>query len=612
MRGGWWLVALCLALAAAGCVGGLEEEPEAELEQADAQEAFPDLSRPASEEANLTTRLPIGHADARAPGPSSVDEAEYDFGPTLVTEANDGPAYKAQLAGSMTYPLEGDELGVVVLVHGRHDTCEDITGDRRYGTPECPNIPPVMEEIPSYQGYRYIADTLASHGFLVVSVDANDVNDRDSTGVYIDQEPIGPERIGEWGIQPRAQLVLRTLDRIEEIQEGSDPGPVPGEHEALVEALAGRLDLSTVGLVGHSRGGDGVNYAVPYNDARAEGAPHDIDAVFAIAPTDFLDTSVPGVAHATLLPYCDGDVYDLWGAHVHDRSRYLDDAGPLYQYVAMGSNHAFYNTVWTEAIDDASGYEDPLCGERRSAGGGHLDPADQRRHGEALVNAFLRKHLADETGFEPWLQGRETTPPSACPEATSPCPGLIHTSYQPPAGERLVVEAVEDGQALDANDLGGTVDVSGDLTAEVCTPPECPSDVNRQLATQLHLAWEGEGRYALEIPDDVDLVEHAWLSVRLGANPDQPVNDRARQDVSVALATPEREDSVSADAYGHPLYVPIGEEDGWRSSLDVTLSSARIPLDAFDVELADVEEVAIVTDRTEAGSIQIADIMLQR
>lgn len=619
MRGGW-LVAAAILAATAGCIGAMEDDEVAPAQASEAGAEAVDYTQPAQTEATRApTERPTAEVSPRSSGEHSVEEREYDFGRTVVSDSEAGNTYPARLNGTVTYPSQPDgPHPVVVLLHGRHTTCKVLEGPHVLGTSACPNAEPVSRSIPNWQGYTYMAETLASNGFVVVSVNANDANDRDAAYQRTSEDTpvVGEHYIADLGVRARAQLVLRTLDGVEQVHRGQDPAPVVGDNEALVEALEGQLDLDGVGLVGHSRGGDGVSYAVPYNEERTQGQPHDLAAVFALAPTNFRYTTVTGVPYGVLLPYCDGDVFNLQGAEIYDDSRYLDDAGPLYQYVAMGANHNFYNTVWTDHFDDASGYEDPFCGPSREDGGGQLSPAAQRAHGEALVNAFLTAHVAGEERFEPLLEGRERLPAGACPDGTDPCPGLIHTSYHPPSDERLVVESVADGEATDTNDLGGEVHTEGAVEASVCDPADCPSTPNRQTATQLTLEWTDTGRYVLEVPDQHrDLSGYDRLSLRVGVNFDDPANqDRGFQDVSIQLTDEANETtSVPASAYSHALYVPAGTTGDGVGSAEVTLSAVSVPLDAFDgVAETRADAIALVTDRTPAGSIQLADVMLQR
>jgi dienelactone hydrolase len=608
----------------AGCIGGEEPSPAAGPNETETNitTAAVDHSRPASaEQPTLVSALAPTTEDPTAPGELSTEKQRYDFGWTIVNASHDGPAYNAKLNGSVTYPSDADTPSpVVAIIHGQHQTCNRVAASGAWPIP-CPEAPPVSERVPNADGYDYIAETLASHGYVVVSIDGNTINDKNLVLVGLgDERPVVGDQIGDAGVQARAQLVLRTLDGFSSINEGDDPSMPPEDNEELVAALEDSLDMSTIGLVGHSRGGDGVSYAVTYNQDRTQGSPHAIEAVFAIGPTDFTSARVPGVAYATLLPICDGDVTSLDGAQIYDRSRYLDEAGPLYQFVAMGANHNFYNTIWDRDGDDASDADEAFCGTFRKEGGGRLNGDDQRRHGEALINAFLRTHLGEEAGFETWLEGRALPPQDACPAGESPCPGLIHTSYHPREDERLVIESVADGQATDENDLGVAIETTGSVEASVCEADACPSQPNRQLAAQLTLTWDGPGAYTLEIPDEqADISSYGWLSLRTGVNFDADENEGMdRQAVTLTLAdTGGSTASVSSRPYGDALYTPPGPADTGSSrdtdQAEVTLSAIRVPLDAFTgVDLTQLSSLAIVTDQTPKGSIQVVDVMLQR
>ena len=63
-----------------------------------------------------------------------------------------------------------------MLLHGRHSTCHQ--GSQAGGGWPCAAG---WETIPSFQGYDYLAENLASWGYIVVSVSANGINARDSS-----------------------------------------------------------------------------------------------------------------------------------------------------------------------------------------------------------------------------------------------------------------------------------------------------------------------------------------------------------------------------------------------------------------------------------------------
>src|SRR5262249_14356939 len=80
-------------------------------------------------------------------------------------------------------------------------------------------------------------------------------------------------------------------------------------------------DMNRIGTMGHSRGGEGVARHYVYN--RDLGSPYGVKAVLPLAPVDFSRELLDGVNINVLLPYCDGDVADLQGAHYFDDARYV-------------------------------------------------------------------------------------------------------------------------------------------------------------------------------------------------------------------------------------------------------------------------------------------------
>lgn len=589
----WVLAALLLASGLVGCVGSDDEV------------------QPQSVEAGGVAAEPL-ELDPTLPGNLSVERQLFDFGYTLVDDVGNGQAYPVKLNGSVHYPDAGeDPRPLVVFIHGRHSTCR-LADDsfRTFATHACPNAPPVVEPIDSWRGYRYAAETLASKGYIVATINANDVNDRDLASL-------------DAGVTARAQLVLDTLDAFARANRGEDPsfnevgGADPLGSEGLEEALEGRVDLDRIGLMGHSRGGEGVVRAVTYDREVNDGA-HDIDAVFSMAPIDFTDQTPSGVDLAVLLPYCDGDVFDLQGAHIYDRTRLVtrDPSAFKLQVVAMGANHNFYNTVWTRDGGDAGRYTDDHCGEFREDGGGRLAPEDQQRHGEALINAFFEASLGGETRYTDWFAGRALAPASACPGGEGPCRDVLHTSYVPPASERLLVEDGAEARPPAANELGGENRAEGFAETSICETDACPG-WNVQGARSLTLAWDEPASYTLEVPDEHrDLANWRTVTFRVGVNHGHEANPPGDpQDLSLRIADEDgAEASVAVGDHASALFYPPGTAEDPQTA-KVTLNQASVPLAAVagqGVDLERVEEIGLVTDRTPSGSIQVNDLMLQR
>src|SRR5215216_6027740 len=108
--------------------------------------------------------------DPGAAGPLAVTREEYNYG-DLAFQPTGFPS-AVELKASVHYPtgLAGGPYPVVVFLHGRHVTCyRNQTTALRW---PCRNGETV---IPSYQGYDYIAQNLASWGYVVISVSANGI-----------------------------------------------------------------------------------------------------------------------------------------------------------------------------------------------------------------------------------------------------------------------------------------------------------------------------------------------------------------------------------------------------------------------------------------------------
>ena len=268
--------------------------------------------------ANTVGQVP----DPGTPGPLAVTREEYNFGDTAF-QPSDFPG-PVELIASIHYPtnLAGAPLPVIVLLHGRHATC--FKGGS--ALLQWPCTLKGSQPIPSYQGYDYFSQVLASHGYVVASISANGVNAVDNS-------------VLDLGALARAELVQEHLDILNAF---NTTGGAPFGNK-----FVGKFDMSRIGTMGHSRGGEGVVRHYVLNDSL--GAPYGIKAVFPLAPVDFNRFVVNNAALNVLLPYCDGDVVDLQGVHFYDDARYNvpGDLAPKHYILVMGANHNFYNTVWS-------------------------------------------------------------------------------------------------------------------------------------------------------------------------------------------------------------------------------------------------------------------------
>jgi hypothetical protein len=250
-------------------------------------------------------------------------------------------------------PLPPGRIPLLVFLHGNHATCGHranprIDDNRSYtskGT--CPEGYVV---VPSHRGYDYLATRLASWGYAVVSINAN-------RGITAG---IGPDDDIFLNLA-RGRLVLKHLQVLS--QWNATAGQTPTE---VGLDLFNTLDFSQVGLMGHSRGGEGVRAALAlYQDADsvwpAKIGALDVRAMLEIAPVDQQtdrELTPHGIAWGVIAPTCDGDVFDLSGLDVYERlvggDRVAKDDRPKMAVAIWGANHNFFNTEWQQSDEDPS------------------------------------------------------------------------------------------------------------------------------------------------------------------------------------------------------------------------------------------------------------------
>ncbi|HKA00296.1 MAG TPA: hypothetical protein VKE70_27485 [Candidatus Solibacter sp.] len=572
----------------------------------------------------IAAAISMTHAWAAVPdpgttGPLAVSSAEYDFGDTAFNPAGfPGPI---ELRGVVFYPttLAAGPYPLLVLLHGRHATC--YVGAASFLQWPCDRN---RAAIPSYHGYDYLASALASNGYIVISISANGVNARDN-------------RVFDLGALARAQLIQKHLDIWNTF---NTVGGAP-----FGSQFVGKVDLTRVGTMGHSRGGEGVVRHFAYNVSL--GSPYTVLAVLPLAPVDFNRTVINNVALEVVLPYCDGDVSDLQGVHFYDDARYnvVGDTGPKHTVLVMGANHDFFNTIWTPGLfpagarDDwmsfvVAGSEDQQCGRKPSSQ--RLSPTQQQGTLLAYAMAFLRAYVGGETQFLPILKGSAPPPASA---TTS----QIHVSYHPAALSRLDINSLLSAANLSVNNLGGAVTQSGITPYELCggdapelrfclpgqpnnrqphTTPSARAPAKRGLS-QLQSGWTGVAQFHNALGGAVNITAYDALQFRASVNFNDARNPLGvAQDMSVILTdTTANTCTVRAGQYSDALYFPPGGQFGAAVLVPpfpvpkVFLNTVRIPVSAFSCagfNPAAVQSVRFTFDRTNTGELLISDVALAK
>jgi hypothetical protein len=321
--------------------------------------------------------------DATLLSGSPITISEYKLPPAI--DAVVSPTLPVELWARVYRPasLGSSRHALLLFLHGNHATCGRLSGPGEHFdinvqytfTGTCPvgYIP-----VPSHAGYGYLAERLASLGYIVVSINAN-------RGINA-----APGILGDRGLNlQRGRLVLRHLEQLSRWNSGLDSPP------AQLADLVETLDLSHVGLLGHSRGGEGMRAAYNFYQSDPAGTdwqsligPVTFEGIFEIGPVDgqtALTLNALGTAWNVLLPMCDGDVFNLQGVKPFDRMLRVNSESPVRQkstYTVWGTNHNFYNTEWQ--LSDSPG-----CFANRRLFGNLIGSVEERTTGIASVVAFF-------------------------------------------------------------------------------------------------------------------------------------------------------------------------------------------------------------------------------
>ncbi len=327
---------------------------------------------------------------------ASADRLDATLAPTAISEyklparldRDITASTVTELWASITRPatlVEGRRYPLLMFLHGNHATCG--TGENPRSDSDCTYTtngfcPDGFVVVPSHRGYDYVSTELAARGFIVVSVNAN-------RGITC-----GGGEEGDFGFNlARGKLLLKHMQQLSEWNRGVSDTP-----ESVGVSLEGKLDFTQFGMMGHSRGGEGVRAA--YEQFRDSGSPWPrriaepvvFRALYEIGPVDGQTSRVlnaDSTVWNVLLPMCDGDVSDLQGVKPFDRmlalrSEQRETAKST--YVAWGTNHNYFNTEWQQS--DAFG-----CTDHRalfSDGPGITGSAEQRQVGlRSMLTFFL-------------------------------------------------------------------------------------------------------------------------------------------------------------------------------------------------------------------------------
>ena len=361
---------------------------------------------------------------------------------------------KAAIAGKVWYPKEGSDCPVVFLVHGNHS---------------------ILEE--SYLGYGYLGEYLASHGYVVVSVDENVLN-----GLIHENDA-------------RAILLLENIKELQQYNRQQD------------NPLYGKMDYGNIALAGHSRGGEAVATACLFNqyDAYPENGMHAFDyhfairSVIAIAPT--VDQYMPADHEVEL---CDVNYLQLQGANDQDVSQNMGNT--QYSHVTFsgegnylksslyiaGANHGQFNSLWGQ-FD----LPQPIASFLNVAD--FLSEKEQQDILEIYAKTFLDLTLRQDSTYADLLRDYA--------KYSSDLPETLYIQQYQQSDAEVICNYEEDSDIQTASKDTVTLDADGmrSWTEEMSHYSDVDTEPRKNYV--LHLSWKdrADASYQMTFHQAVDL-----------------------------------------------------------------------------------------------------------
>lgn len=273
---------------------------------------------------------------------------------------------KMPINGMVWYPEGDGPFPLVVVVHGAH----------------------LMTDY-SDVGYEYLGRHLASHGYIMVSIDENFLNVSPFHDLFI-FKTIEKEN-------PARALVL--LEHLKTWRTWNQEPNNP---------FHGKVDMSNIALIGHSRGGEAVSIATAFNKLNAYpengnikfNYKFNIRSVIALSTTDQQYKpsdkllSLKDVNYLAIQGAHDMDVNSFAGSRQYERISFTDGT-PYFKasvYIS-GANHGQFNSVW--GGKDGAGMGNRFFNTKQL-----MPEKDQQKIAKTLITSFLEATLKDKSEYK--------------------------------------------------------------------------------------------------------------------------------------------------------------------------------------------------------------------
>ncbi len=480
--------------------------------------------------------------------------------------------YNTPINGLARIPDGEGPFPLVLFAHGNHSPAENST-----------------------PGYIYLCELLASHGFIAASIDVNFLNG--------------------WNFGENDGRGIIHLEHIKQFTQWN---------QQAGHALAGKVDVDNIMIVGHSRGAEGVGHASYFNrldsvqpetfspvialdGSNGLGPYHfNLKAVAAIAPTDGQYVAVTGpvkIADNYFLIHGsrDNDVWPFPGQKIYDRayqqaSQTVADPentiGPFKSLLWIhGANHNFFNSVWQQESSNT------------------ITREQQQQILSVYLTALALLTLKKQKSYRALLMNHKY-------------------AYQQgwiPASQKLVSQFYDyNSFSIQNNENQSNLPVlNNTVSGSVETVGINYQLLNMDLGANKHLYQETRGlRIDWQQPDSAYIVnldpnslasnEYSHLSFRVGQSFEANNTDGVDQDFNIELTDGEKSTTIKASEVTDLIF-PDAVNAQWGREPRTVMQSVFIPIEGLKneaLELEDINQIKLNFNLTNSGTVYMDDLTL--
>ncbi|WP_419211561.1 hypothetical protein ACNR9Q_12530 [Maribacter sp. X9] len=471
----------------------------------------------------------------------------------------------------------------------------------------------------SDDGYGYLGNMLASRGIIAVSVDENFINGHWS-GDFMGKE-----------MPARAWLLLKHLELWR--NWNSETG-----HE-----LANKVDMESIMLVGHSRGGEAVSIAAAYNELPY--LPDDanekfdfnfnIKGVVALAPTDYRydrKIKLKNINFLSLQGSYDSDEVSFWGMRPYRRLEFTDSIPRFKAGVYIHhANHGQFNSTWGNSDFGAPAKWllnlKPLLKEEQ-----------QQAAAKVFISAFAEAVLKNNAQYVPLFKN------VAVGKQWLPIEQYL-TNFES-SSTTVIADFEED---LDVTTAQDSTLLSSENMVIWKEEPLTTRDKKSQDNTALFLGWDSEKTLGAQPVYEVALSKsesalfkkestlqlsiasgnHDWLK-KNDENEKEEEETKKREvpqlDFTIQLTDESGNTAALTVSTVKPIAKPLKsqftkfkflEDDMVGGDWEVQLQSFHFPLETFqtknpDFKLDQVQKIEFLFDQNSYGVVVIDDIAIEK